>query len=190
MAVGIGSGAVRLDDVTQVRPDQVIHHHVRDVLAPDADVDDARDVLVLELRADPGLALESLLEVVAHAALGAVAEELERDPLAQVDVRRLHHHAHRAPAEHLIDPVLAVDHRADRELREDLAALVVRVEGGGRRLAHDARLRSLPRLHLAAAADTLALRLLLRVGLIVDRVARVRRVRRHGHSILRRDAYA
>jgi hypothetical protein len=142
-----------------------------------------RDVLVLQTGADPRLAAEPGLEVVVHAGLRPVAQELERHPLAQLLVGGGDHHTHRAATEHLVHPVLAVDHRPDGQLAEECPAFVLGVDRGGG-VAQDRRgVRSLARLELAAGAARV--RLLLLVGRIARSRARVRRVRRHDGSILR-----
>ena len=76
-----------------------------------AGVDDPGDVLAADLhRGAP------LLEEAGHGlAVGhdLRQEELHRDPLVELQVRRRHHHAHPARAEHPLDPVFPGEHLAE-----------------------------------------------------------------------------
>ena len=122
-------GAEEASEVGALEP---LHHHVLGVLEG-ADVDDARDVLVLDLGADLGFAAEAGAEARLPR-LVVDAEELERDLLAQHEVRGRHDDAHAALAEQRLDAVLAVDQEARRQIlgRERSRPRQARRSRGGR----------------------------------------------------------
>src|SRR5207249_4007394 len=107
-----------------------------------AEVEDADDVLVLELRRGRGLADEARARLVGHLAAGL--EDLERDRDPALLVEGVVHDAHRALAERALD-VVARDFDARRAApAQDAAAVLddeVELGRGDRLLAERARLR-------------------------------------------------
>jgi hypothetical protein len=119
--VGLGDGLARLQDVLHgildgqrplVRHDprevaalQVLHDHVGRARFERPHVDDAGNVLALDLHRGAGLARETgdrlgVLEGIRN-------QELDGHPLVELQVRGGNHHAHPAHPEDLLDAVLA-----------------------------------------------------------------------------------
>jgi hypothetical protein len=86
---------------------EVLHHHVRGVAFPVAYVEHADDVLALDARGGAGLAPEPLGRLAALDELGH--EELQRDPLVELEMPRGDDHAHAASPDDSLDPVFAGD---------------------------------------------------------------------------------
>ena len=94
----------------EVVPFEVLHHHIRSAVLHSAHVDDARDVLVLDLHRRPRLTDEALRHLFVPGLVGV--EEFDRDALVQLHVGRGDDHAHAALAEHAIDAVFSGQQRA------------------------------------------------------------------------------
>jgi hypothetical protein len=93
------------EDLVEVVTLQILHHHERRAVGHGPDVDHARDVLVLQL--DRRLRLAQEPRDGRRALRHLRQEDLDRDRLRQVLVRRAHHPTHAAGTEDLVDPVLA-----------------------------------------------------------------------------------
>jgi hypothetical protein len=107
-----------LQERAQVRTLEVLHDDVRDT-APYPGVENARDVLVLQLRADLRLAPETrqvrrALRVIAQDQV----QEFERDPLAKADVDAFEHRAHAASPDHALEAVLVVNDASGCQIAE------------------------------------------------------------------------
>ena len=100
-----GSGPLVSNHAREIAALEVLHHHVRRAGLERADVDDARDVLALDLRRGARLAGEARDDLGVRR--GLRQEELERDALAELEVHRRDDDAHPAAAEDALDPVLA-----------------------------------------------------------------------------------
>ena len=159
-----GQRAARLDHLPEVRPLQVVHHHVGHVIAPHADVDDARDVLVLELlrRSDSCLGAGSATgrsSVTAGLRLAGSAGNLSatRSPSCRCVAATTMPMAVRPRPRTLVDAVLAVDDRADREPTARTARSGLSSGSMPAIVAQDARLRRLARLQIVSRAAALRL---------------------------------
>jgi hypothetical protein len=93
--------ALALDHRAQLDALEVLHHEVRRAVGGGAGVGDVDDVRVADLRRGARLAPEPL-DQVRHAAVARV-QDLERDPLADVDVLGEVDLAHAALADQLDD---------------------------------------------------------------------------------------
>ncbi len=96
------------DRAREVRAVEDLHHHVRRVGLEPAHVEYATHVLGAQMHHRARLANEAIDDrrISGH----LVAQQLDRDAVAELEVRRRHHDAHPAGAEDLIDPVPAADH--------------------------------------------------------------------------------
>ena len=97
--------AVVAEDLVEVVALQVLHHHERHAVGQRAHVHHARDVLAAQPDGGLRLAKEPRDR---RLALGHVRQQdLDRDRLLQIEVRRPDDAAHAADTDDLLDPVLA-----------------------------------------------------------------------------------
>ncbi len=102
-----GHRPARAERVGEVAARQVLHHHVRRAGLERPDVGHARHVLALDLHRGARLAQEALGE---RARLRRLRQQqLDRDPLLQLEVGRGDDDAHPAGADHPLDAVLPGD---------------------------------------------------------------------------------
>ena len=105
------------------------------------EVDHARDVLAGQAARELGLAQEPLDDLAAVDQPGL--QQLDRDRVLELDMRRLHHDAHAAAADHAVDPVATREHGAGLDAgarchpRRRGARAVTRAEHTARRRAED-----------------------------------------------------
>jgi hypothetical protein len=101
-----GEGAA-LEEVTEVRALEQIHHDVRQALLGGADVEDADHMLALDARRCLRLPHEALEALGISGELGM--KELHRDPFLQVNVLRGDDGAHAALADDALDAIATRD---------------------------------------------------------------------------------
>jgi hypothetical protein len=94
-------------DVLEVVALEVLHHDERRPVGQLAEVDHARDVLALDPHGGARLAPEPFDDL--GTLRGLAQQELQRDALAEVDVRRGKHDAHTAGTDLTLEAVLAGD---------------------------------------------------------------------------------
>ena len=103
------------------------HDHERPALVL-ARVVDRDDVRMIERGGDLGLAKQARSCVVTERAFG---QHLDRDGAAEAQILASIHHAHTAPAEHVVEPVPAAESYGIAGLREfDLPGMQVILGGG------------------------------------------------------------
>ena len=96
-----------LDEVREILPLQVLHDHVRSARLERAYIEHTHAVLAADADGGLGLPQEPLhhLLVLEHGR----EEELDGDPLIELEVPRRDHGAHPPEADDALDPVLAED---------------------------------------------------------------------------------
>jgi hypothetical protein len=109
---GCGHRRGPLDQVVQRLAGRVLHHQVAQAAAGLADVDHADDVGVLQRAGELGLAQEPAADGVVPEQ--ALAQDLDRERPADLDVARAVHRAHRAVADPGLDAIARGDHRTDQ----------------------------------------------------------------------------
>ena len=122
--------AVRGEHAREVTALEQLHHEVRRIVEH-ADVGHAADMLAAQLRRRSGFAQKALDDRVVVGDLGQ--QELERDALAEMDVRRSNDDPHAAAADHAVDLELPRDEVPGRKhgvsLPEHRAALAAKSRG-------------------------------------------------------------
>jgi hypothetical protein len=93
----------------------VLHHHEGGAVGHRTDVDDPRHVLALDLDGHARLALEARHGV--RVAEDFIAQELDGDPLVELQVPGLDDDAHSAGREHALDAIFAAEHVAGVDSR-------------------------------------------------------------------------
>ena len=124
-----GEAALIFEQLFEVSALEVLHDHVRSAAGKRRDVAHAHHVLAPDL--DRGAALAEKARDERRIVRQLRNQELDGDPLLELDVRGRHHDAHAAPTELALDAVL---------VREDIA--------GGRNevcVRHDTREESSPK---------------------------------------------